>query len=245
MIEVGRSIWMPASIPFTSALNETQFGQTHDAKADVELRGAATQLTDATVKVGDTSGVANLAAEFVPIYTLFGKRDSARPVFYYPAPVRLDFGNRMEIEAVNVGTEAAGHGVFLGVPRGEVDARVDEGAAGGYPVTLAVDMGFKEAVNEILTTTTADLDRDTLIYGAFTNAASAQLRASGVRGEQWTTDYTPVWALAGRAASQLPVLHWPRPYLIPRGSTISFDFKNVGAESAGTKIWLVGRKLGQ
>jgi hypothetical protein len=243
MIEVGRSIWMPASIPFTGVLNETQSGQTSDAQQDTDILGGATALTGATVKVRDVSGKYQLASESVHIYTLFGKRDSARPIYYWPRPLPLDFRGQLEIDAVNAGTEAAGHVVFIGLPRAERDMRIDETQQQGYPATVPVDMGFGAVANEVTNKRTAKLDRDFLVYGAFTNSASAQLRAMGVDGRLWTSDYPPVWAVAGRAAAEQPVLFWPRPYLIPKGSTVAFDFKNIDAEAAGTKLTLVGHKL--
>jgi hypothetical protein len=233
---------MPASIPFTSTLNETQFGQTRDAKADVDVVGGATNLTGATIKARDISGSLILSTELMPIYTFFGKRESARPVLYYPRARPLDFGNSLEVAAKTEGTEAAGHCVFLCVPRDEADAEIEGLETRGCPAAIAIDSSFTATANEIIPKATPKQDDDFVIHGAYTTLASAQIRIQGVRGEQWTPDFTPVWAFAGRASSQLNILYWPRPYLIPKGSSISIDFKNVGAEASG-KLYLVGQKL--
>lgn len=241
--DVGRCLWLPATIPFTSTLNETQFGTTQDVKADLLVVGAMTNLTGATVKVGDVSGRASLASELVPILSLFGKRDSARPIFYFPRVVPLGFGNRIETEAKNAGTEASGHVVFVGVPQEQPQAQIDGLDAQGLPFVFSVDAKFTATANEINSLATPEQDQNVVIHGAFTNMASAQLRVQGVAGEQWCNDFTPVWAMAGRATSQLPVLLWPRPYLVPKGSSMTIDFKNVGSEAAGSKLWFVAQRL--
>lgn len=240
--DVGRSYWLPAAIPFTATLNETVFGTTVDAKADLNILGGLTNLTGATVKVNDVSGRLVLTADLTPVLSLFGKRDSARPMFYYPRSIPLGFGNRIEVEAKNDAAEAASHVVFVGIPDEPPQAQIEGIEEIGQPFIFAVDSKFTATLNEIKSPTTPEQETHFLIHGAFTNLASAQLRIQGVHGEQWTSDFTPVWAFAGRATSQLTVHLWPRPYLVPRGSTLTIDFKNVGTEASG-KLWLVGQKL--
>jgi hypothetical protein len=55
-------------------------------------------------------------------------------------------------------------------------------------------------------------------------------------------DSTPIWAIAGRASGNKPVLEWPRPYVLPPNSTIKAEFENPGGEAGGS-IFFVCRKL--
>lgn len=242
--DVGRSYWLPAAVPLTSTANEVQFGNTLEAKADIDIAGGVTNLAVSTFKLRDVSGKQAPANEYAPLYTLFGKRDSARHPYYWPRALRLNFGNRLEAEVKNAaaGAEAAGHLVFLGIPVESPQSSIEGLETQGVTRVFSINSQFTGSAADLFSVTSPEQDGDFIVHGAYTDLASAQLRITGVHGEQFMNDWTPIWALACRSTSQLPVLHWPRPYLIPRGSTITVDFKNPAAEASG-KLYLVGQKL--
>jgi hypothetical protein len=243
--KVGRCFWLPVAVPLTSTVNEVQTGMSPEAKENLRIVAALTNLSVSSAKVRDLSGAVNVANEYLPLLSMFGKRGSPRPAFYYPVPLPLKFGNRIEVELKNaaVGAEAAGHAVFIGLPEEAEQGTITDIEQRGNPSGFSLDAGLSGVANEITTKTSTELDRDFIIHGAFTDLQSAQVRITGVRGEQWMSDFTPVWGLAGRATDDIPTFYWPRRYLIPKGSTITVDFKNVGAEAAGLKLFFVGQKL--
>jgi hypothetical protein len=242
--QVGRCYFLPTAIPLTSTVNEVQYGTTPEAKANLDIVAGLTNLTVSSFKARDIGGAMLLANDYLPILSMFGKRDGPRPAHYYPTPFPLEFGNRIETEVKNAsaGAEAAGHVVYLGVPRDESQGTIEvEGR--GHPSGFFVNANFTATLNEITNRTSPELDHDFVITGAYTDLASAQVRIQGVHAEAWMTDFTPVWALAGRRTADLPVFFWPRKYFVPKGSTISIDYKNTGAEAAGLGIYFVGQKL--
>jgi hypothetical protein len=242
--KLGRCYWLPSAIALTSTANEIITGVTPEAKADISIVAALTDLTVSRFKVRDLSGQLTLTNEYLPILSMFGKRGGPRPAYYYPTPIPLDFRNRLDTEVKNAasGPEAAGHVVYLGVPREPAQAELTlEGR--GYPSGFFVNANFTGTANEIVSVTSPELDKDFVITGAITDLQSAQVRIQGVRAEAWMTDFTPVWALAGRRTDDIPAFLWPRKYLIPRNGTITIDFKNVGSEAAGLGIYFVGQKL--
>lgn len=242
--KLGRCYWLPASIPLTSTANEVQYATTPEAKADLQIVGGATNLTVSSFKARDIGGGLLLANDYLPILSQFGKRDSARPVHYYPTPIPLGFGNRIELEVKNAasGAEAAGSVVFVAIPDEPAHGEV-ELVGRGHPSGFFVNANFTGSANDHTTRQSPELDSDFVICGAYTDLASATLRITGIYAEAWMTEFVPVWALAGRRTADVPALMWPRKYLIKRGSTITVDFKNPGAEAAGLGVYFVGQKL--
>jgi hypothetical protein len=243
--DLGRPYWLPASVPLTSAASEIKFGQTPEAKGNLDVVAAVTNMTLPTFKLRDLGGAQIIARDYEPLFTLFGKRDSARHPYYWPRSFPLEFTNRLEVEVKNdaVAPEAAGHVIFTAIPREAPQMQIEGLEQLGTPDIITFDPTFTGSAADLITKETAAQDEDFVIHGAYTDLASAQLMITGAWGEQFMSDWTPIWGVASRSASQLSPLLWPRKYFLPKNATMTIMLKNPGAEAAALKLYFVGQRL--
>lgn len=242
--QTGSCYWMPAQVPFSGVDGERKVATTKDAEDRIKIVASTTNLVTSFAKVTDLKGTGLWSEETVPVLSMFGKRDSARPWLYFKRHLPLIANARIRAELLNVGSEGAGHLVYLALPQSEESEQpsLANPQDVGENFIIPVDAKFTGTLNEDTSTETNPQEEDLVIWGAITNLNSALVRLTGADGRNWMNDPTPVWAVAGRAASELPILYWPRPYALPRQRTIKFSFKNAASENGGG-IYLVAQKL--
>lgn len=230
--------WLPLPIGLTGLAGERKQVLSNEAPRDLLIVGGSTDLMTSKVRFGDyriaslgDSGGLRMREE-VPILSVGGKRDSAVPVRRWPSAYRLQKQNRIRGDVLNVGPESRGHFVLACEPLEVEEYPIrPERSAGQNMFYFTLQSNFTSTALEQTAARSERYEWDLLIIGAYTDstAASTGVRITDHLDRQWCppADFIPLWALCGRAASQLPLLRWHEPYFMPRGSVIYANFRNA------------------
>lgn len=234
--------WLPVTVPLTSTAGESIPGNyTKPAAFALDVVGGTSDVDTAQAKfsiIGDPLW----SHDNIPINAMFGEPDSARPVFYFRKPVFLGRGARILADVLNIGGEPEKTLVYVGVQRDGKGPQVPHPLDAVTDEIMSIAAPFTSVVDEDWPGFSPERDYDFALYGLQTNLADATVRITDAEGRIWMNDYTPLWAMAGRSNSELPMQLLPRPYLIPAHSSLFVQFKNDGGEAAGT-LWLYGQRL--
>lgn len=230
--------WLSIAVGLDGVAGNRKTGNTLEADADLFLRGGTTNLSTSKAKIGDfsqtslgSSGPLQMGAD-TPLLAMFGKRDSARPVLPWGGNFTLLKGGKIRSDVLNVGGESRGHLVFVAEPTqsDRPAVVVPDNKPMGY---FSVNAGFTGVASEPKSTTTNPLSFDVLILGAYTDLvqASTSIRIIDHTGQAWCNpnSYVPLWAVAGRVASQLPVVRWQAAYYLPAREVMQIGFQNAVA----------------
>jgi hypothetical protein len=153
------------------------------------------------------------------------------------------------MDLVNTGGEGAGTLVLIcrqvRVEAPMAQALLDYQGKGSES-TQVLDSQFTSTLNETKQTSSARIDDHFIWRSLHTTLAGASVRIFGINGRAWMDDYIPLWALAGRANSQIPNQSIQPAVFIPAGNTVSIEFKNEGvagvAEDSG-QAFLNGQRI--
>lgn len=247
VIQTGSCYWMPADVGLSGAdgVGETKTAIIKAPRTDIDIIGGITDLFNAQVLVTDVKGLPLWSESLVPILALFGTRDSAEPLRQLKRPQRLTTNGRLRAEVLNVIGESGGTLVFVGLPneeRPKTEPTLTDPHLIGEPFFLQLGSKFTSSALDHTSGETNPQDDPVVVWGAITDLNSALVRLYGADGTPWMSDFTPVWALAGRPAGVYPVMDWLRPYVIPPGGIIKSEFQNPGSEPDGS-VYLVCQRM--
>lgn len=254
-IGLGMPYYMPMSIPLTGTAGENITGQTtQNYLEEVIIRAGVTDLETSQVLFSKPGTIPQLWSQAqVPVASLMGQVDSARPYLRYPYPTRLRVGEFLQAQVLNVQGEQAGTFVFIcdqPLVEGKPNA-VDPQRLSSTQV-IPIDSQFTGTIGEQTNSggVLNPVDYDFLLLGFYTDLSFAQVQIIDVWGRQWmsgstaagATNACPIWAVAGRNNSQQWIQYLPRPYLVPKFQMIQVNFTNVTGETSG-QLYMFGQRL--
>jgi hypothetical protein len=189
----------------------------------------------------------------IPLAMYFGQPDGPSPIEWWQPPTPLSSRQRIRFDLQNVGAEPAGTLVLVcrqvGV-EGPMARALMDFQGFGAPSVIDIDSQFAGSVLNDIKKDTSPVINDDFIWKSFhTNlGGDASVRLSGIDGRSWMDDFVPLWALAGRAASQIRNQKMQPVCFIPAGYKIGIEFKNEGvggvAATSG-KVFLGGQRIPQ
>jgi hypothetical protein len=247
----GAPFFLKMAVPFTSTPAETVTAYTTQAQnaGDLEILGAVMDLESVQGKFS-IAGDPIWGSSNSPLAMDFGQPDGPKPIVFHQPTMRLGRRQQIRADLLNVGGEDAGTLVFLckqlDVPVPQAQALLDYQGKGRRS-KHDIDSGFAgSALNDIKANTTEVIDQNFIWTSMHTNLAGATVRIFGIDGRGWMDDFIPIWALAGRATSEIPNQAIQPPVFIPAGHKVGFEFKNEGvggvAETSG-RLWLGGQRI--
>lgn len=248
----GVPFYLPVAVPFTATLNEAATVYTTKAQTagDLEIIGGIMDLE--TVQGQFTLDKLPLfSSENIPLAMYFGRPDGPKPVIWHQPPVPLGSRQRIRADLVNTGAEPAGTLVFicrqLGVEAPMSQALMDYQGQGAPDVIVIDSLFAGSALNDIKPNTSARIDDDFIWKTLHTTlGGDASVRISGINGRLWMDEFVPLWALAGRATSQIPNQPMQPQCFIPADYAIGIEFKNAGVGGvavASGKVFLGGQRI--
>jgi hypothetical protein len=247
----GAPFFLRVDIPFTSTAAETATVYTTQAQnaGDLEILGGVMNLESVQGKYS-VAGAPIWGSSNTPLAMDFGKPDGPKPIIFHQPTLPLGHRQQIKFDLVNTGAEGPGTLVLLcrqkNVPAPQAQALLDYQGKGRRS-RHDIDSGFAgTALNQVVPKTSEVIDDDFIWKSMHTNLSGASVRIFGIDGRGWMDDFIPLWALAGRATSQIPNQPVQPPVFIPAGFKVGFEFKNEGdgatAETSG-RLWLDGQRI--
>ena len=241
-IQTAVPYYLPLSVALTGAAGETVLGETNAASAyDLNVLGGVTDLKTSRAAFSVGRRLNMWSSDKIPMTVLFGQIDSPRQVSHWVRPLPLNKGQKLATEVLNSNGEGAGNIVFVCEQAGVQMPVLTRPHEIGEMGVIAVDSQFTGVLNESPDPiATVQSGWDFVLYGFNTDLATATVRITGCDGRRWMSDFTPIWAIAGRPTSASPTMLLNRPYVIPANQTMEFEFRNDGTEAAGL-LYLYGQ----
>lgn len=114
----------------------------------------------------------------------------------------------------------------------------------GAPFFLPVTVPFTSVANEQFTvyTNPAITVGDLEVIGAVTDLESLQGQFTLNKRPMWSSENIPLATLFGKPDGPKPVIWFPRPFPLPGQARIRMDLINIGAEPAGTLVFICRQK---
>lgn len=210
---------------YTSAPLSTGRDRQSAVSDTVEILGMMTDITGAT-GLFTRNGDGIWSSDQQPLALNFGKPGSTKPVQWLERPLSLSRGQRVRADLINEAGVGAGTLYFICRQKRD-QPRVSIPSDLGEPDSITIESGLTGVADERPERAASPvLEEDFLVYGVHTNMNNATMRIFGVDGIPWSDDFVNVWALAGRAADQLPVMRLHQPYLIEAQHKVTAEFVN-------------------
>lgn len=266
-VQLGVPFFLPLHMNTAASgvVNENLTGQIEtNFNNDVLVLGCETDWQTAKVQFSLPGTLPQIWSQFqVPVKSLCGSPDTARPVFWFPYPLPLKVNRRIQAQVTNVNGES-GDLIFLfncAQPT-SLDLRplqqYDEYARGLGPTQLdprrlgplqiiPIDSKFTNIAADatIGTINTVDpVDYDFLLQGFYTDLTLASIRITDCEQRRWSTEFVPVWSISSRQASQLNVQFLRVPYFVPQQQMLTVEFRDDATTRDGSgQLYMVGQQL--
>lgn len=260
-VALGVPFYLPLPVTLTNTPNENATGQTStNFNDDLLILGCETDLETSKVQFALEGTLPQIWSQFqVPVRTICGSPDTARPVFWWPYPQALRVGKRIQAQVLNVNGEGAAAGTEFNFifncaqpslgPSGDrvqgiVGQNVLDPARLGNLQVIPIDSNFTGVAGEPTQNTIDTVDYDFLLQGFYSDLTNATIRIRDCERREWMSDFVPIWAVASRQSSQLNYQALRTQYLIPMQQMISVEFRNddTTPESSG-QLYMVGQML--
>lgn len=234
-VQCGRLFYLPfvnngvVGLGLSTVEGQRKSSRTTDARQDLAILAGSTDMATSKGLMRDGSGRAIWSNQDTALIAQFGRKDTARSWIHYPTPFSLKRGNTISLDVLNVGAETGGNAVFLCDPVENQPVTAD--LTGAAPYFLTVPLGLTGDAAEIRPVSTDGDNSPLIMWGCSTDLTSAMIRVTDAEREKWSSEYIPIWALAG--GSQLNPARWPRPYLLPANGSLQIEVKNTAAAETG------------
>lgn len=216
--------WLNMSISFTSVANELQSALTNGEGFDCIVRAVWTDLTQARVRFKETQTDREWSSPQIPIRAIAGTSMEAQPLMPLPQPVFLEARAQIQGAWINSGTEPAGRVDFYA----EIVGNERHAGDGQMLVTKSQAFWLLCDLSQV-TSVTAPVNSDTLIWGATTNVSNAILGriTNETTNFSWSSQQIPIRAMAGVDGQVQPVVRYHRPYLLPANVQMRADINTA------------------
>jgi hypothetical protein len=244
-VNIGTPYYLPMSIALTGVANENVTGKTNTNFNDnLLILGGESDLETSQVLFSLPGSLPEIWSQsVVPVKTLFGTPDSARPVLWWPYPTPLKVGRFVAASVLNGKGEGAGTFVFHCAQPTDGPTTLEAARLGPTQI-ISIDSQFTGTASEQTSTVADPLDYDFLLLGFFSDLALAQIQIIDVQRRFWMSDPCPIWSVAGRQSSELAVQYLRVPYFIPAQQMIKVLFYNNAANpEASGQLHMVGQRL--
>lgn len=253
-VPLGTPFFLPLEITLSGTVNENVTGQTQtNFNDDLLILGCETDIQTCQVQFSLEGTLPQIWSQFpVPVKTLCGAPDTARPVMWWPYPSPLRIGKRIQAQVLNVNGEGGGDDeddndvfgfIFNCAQPTDGPTQLDPRRLGPTQV-IPIDSKFTGVAGEQTQNTVDPVDYDFLLQGFYTDLTDAQIRIRDVERRQWMSDYIPIWGVASRQSSQLNTQNLRVSYLIPQQQMISVEFENDATiPEASGQLYMVGQIL--
>lgn len=212
--------WLNMNVPFTSVASELQSGLTQGEGFDCLVRAAWTDLTGARVRFKETQTDREWSSPQIPIRSIAGNSTEVTPLLPLPQPVFLEARAQIQGAWINSATEAAGRVCFY------AEIVENERHVGDGKILITKSQAFWLLCDlSQVTSVTAPVNSDVLIWGATTNAANVILGriTNETTNYSWSSQQIPMRAMAGVDGQVQPIMRYHRPYLLPANVQLRAD----------------------
>lgn len=218
--------WLNQSVTFNGVAGELTTALTHPEGFDCVVRGAWSDLTQARVQLLSGESDRNWSAPQIPIRAIAGNSQQAQPLVWLAQPILLQARATIQGNWLNSGAELSGRLCFYTEILGD-DRRTGDGlirVTESYAFWLLCDLSK-------VSSTTAAVNSDMLIWGATTNAADAIIGrvTDETTNYSWSSEQIPIRAMAGVDGQVQPVMRYRQPYLLPANVQLRVDVNTAVA----------------